>query len=224
MTSLAGRDGSRSRAAESATGSLSGQRHGHLAGRPRGRQRQDQRRFADRADRTRRGLRRRQGARASVFAERHIGEQRLGNLPHLAGGEVAAPRLDANRHRAKPGLDQFAVAADFIADKDRLLEHHAVDGYRGAAPTAPPEFRRRGPSVLTASHRKRRRWGWRPPAWPSPGSTARPRAIPVAVLAAPCNDCVHIPSDPTPPKLRRSYDLLSLPPCGEDDNRNGLSI
>jgi hypothetical protein len=53
---------------------------------------------------------------------------------HLARREIAAPCFDADRHRAAAGADHFAVTADFIADKDRLMKHHAVDRHRGAAP------------------------------------------------------------------------------------------
>jgi hypothetical protein len=46
-----------------------------------------------------------------------------------------------------PCLDEFAVTADLIPDKDRLMEDHAVDGHRRASPpgalrrqTAPGEI------------------------------------------------------------------------------------
>jgi hypothetical protein len=59
-------------------------------------------------------------------------QQRLGDLAGLAGGEIAAPSLDANRHRGASGPHQLAVAADLVADIDRLVKHHRVDGHRGA--------------------------------------------------------------------------------------------
>jgi len=49
---------------------------------------------------------------------------------------VATPGFDANRHRCAPGPDEFAIAADFVTDKDRLVKHHAVDGYLAHRPRA----------------------------------------------------------------------------------------
>ena len=51
---------------------------------------------------------------------------------------MASPGFDANRHRCAAGPDELAIAADFVADKDRLMKHHAVDGYRRAPSARPP--------------------------------------------------------------------------------------
>src|SRR5271169_5576801 len=68
-----------------------------------------------------RGGRRRQGARATVLADRDICEDRLGYLARLVRGEMTPPRLDADGHRAVPCLNQLAIAADLVSDKHRLM-------------------------------------------------------------------------------------------------------
>src|SRR6516164_8271959 len=84
--------------------------------------------------------RRRERTRTAVFADRHIGENRLSNLAHFVGRQVPPPGLDANRHRGTPGSNEFAIAAYLVPDEDWLVKHHAVDGHRG---TPPPRALRR---------------------------------------------------------------------------------
>ena len=99
-----------------------------LAGRPAGRQRQEQGSVADRAGGG-------SGRGAAVFANSHISEDRLGHLAHFVGRQVAAPCLDAHRHRGAPGSHERAVAAHLVADEHRLVEDHGVDRHGGAPPS-----------------------------------------------------------------------------------------
>src|SRR6516164_7337098 len=72
--------------------------------------------------------------RTAVFTDRHIGKNRLGHLARVIGRQVPPPSLDPDGHRGTPGADKLAIAAHLVADEDRLVKHHAVDGHRGAPP------------------------------------------------------------------------------------------
>jgi hypothetical protein len=48
---------------------------------------------------------------------------------------VPAPGFDANGHRGTSRSDKLAIAAHLVADEDRLVKHHAIDGYRGTPPS-----------------------------------------------------------------------------------------
>jgi hypothetical protein len=43
-------------------------------------------------------------------------------------GQTPPPRLDANRHRGIAHSQKVSVKADFVADKDRFVEHHPING------------------------------------------------------------------------------------------------
>ena len=118
-----------------------GRGHGHLAGRQAGGRSEEQGPVADRTrygrpDEICRSDRRREAPWTTVFADRHIGENRFSHLAGLIGGQVPAPCLNANGHRAPPGPDKLAIETDLVSDKDGLVKHHAVDGHRGAPPPA----------------------------------------------------------------------------------------
>src|SRR6516165_995671 len=91
--------------------------------------------------------RRREPTRPAVFADRHIGKNRLGHLPRFVGRQVPPPGFDANGHRGAPRSDKLAIAADLVPDDNRLVKDDGVDGHRGTPParslgreTAPGEI------------------------------------------------------------------------------------
>jgi len=66
---------------------------------------------------------------------------------------VAAPCLDANRHRCAPALDQLTVAALLVAaDEDRLMKDHAVDRDRRASAPRPLRRQTAAGQICESSH------------------------------------------------------------------------
>src|SRR6478609_4481382 len=58
----------------------------------------------------------------------------MGHAHHLAALDALHPHLDCNAHGGAANLEQRGVAADDVADVDRVEEGHAVDrGGRDAA-------------------------------------------------------------------------------------------
>src|SRR5271165_6732012 len=95
-------------------------------------------------------------------------------------GRAAPPRLDANRHRSTAHSQKAGVKADFVADKHWFVEHHAIDGYRAAAPvraTGGGRYHQPDPFVPLTRHRKCRRMGWHRPASRWHGSTVHLPAV-----------------------------------------------